>query len=1458
MRSARCCRLREEAAGTLRPVGFGSNLIKHTRAAVEDNCTICLESYEAGLPPGDATPFVDARFRALGLIGQALQSIVHSNKGADVHERLTVAVRGWPGPSHADGKDHRWVPAHHEPPPAPERQTGLADWRAWLAGLGVPLDLVYLCCALLGHQVPSNPHTARFMLVEAQHGHEPWDAWFHVAFVERENATGAVLPDASRLLQVRIDPSFLDAVRHARDQVISEQLLDRSLDVLWWVKFAHGERPMFLRDVSVGLAAGVAMAGRSPEARKVPTHWFFSGSVEDFDSDDELADAAPLMAKYNHLRSARPEAQLIVPQPALTTFQREMGPVLRIKGVRSVREVSGLAADPSARSRLLLPFGNPALRPVSPWTLNKLERVAVAAEEGGAAALVTGAPGTGKSDLLRTLREGMSDRWIVAHHRCDLYRPVRRVFAPFRDLLEQLRRCLREEDRTDEALVLDALLHDLEAPFSASPDVDRFRFRRGSIGRRLFERITSTLGELSKNRPIALFLDDLHWADETSQALFRHLAGSIHGDGRRLLLVGGMHLEAGQEHPDLLNETGTCVDMEALPAERKKDRVRAALARGGCTQPDPDLVQLLLERAGANILHLQLTVNWLQGTGKLSTERGRWALVDVDARDVPDIDDIIRWFVVGYGPGGTEETLRHAAVIGRELSLDTLRRTTGNDPHELEQLLEHSELVQVMNTKDKSRPSYEFLHPSFAVWIQNNLDDDKSLLHRNVASAYEAELAKKTGRKRPWHTQQPHVDEDVCHLLALHWQQGGRPDLAVEHWMDLAVRDRRCGAYDTALRDREQEVACRHDHTPSDPDAAREWHLQQVDALVDQATIYGLRLRDEDDLGRADEAIDKARRALRHVLESSVPGTHEGPERLPGASGALWWLESARAEAEAGEIARLRNRLDQAQACLEAAMHWGERLRMLASEHDDRLRRPAWRVLAVAGCRLMTVYTARAMRYLKHEANDEDARRAQEVRAMYLCTRLLALSQDPLFQGSPEAAELRVRVLYAKGNVFFWFEGHTHLAEQYYIRARDLLRQTSPSAPTAVGAPVGSADEDVYNMLARLRLSLRDLPGAIEEYDTFQRWADDVGAREHQAAAAYTAALIHTVVATASEPWRSQWGIHGSLDEAAARLETAIQALLFSPEPALRALLLRRWIAARPERDEDPTIWDQHLRLALKSVWGEVPEDLLADPAAHLYCELVPEVGWWVEEQVNGQPLGPTLRAALERYRALGQADDDTTGTWDNMIDLPDEIAARVRALLSRSFFRDRVQAVAEKVEQLRRLHYPGDEKRCMLQCAALIHDCLIERSSTELERLAEDWEITDDRLVARAHPDWLHGLLGHRLIEQELAERFENEGDEGFKRELLAAIKFHSWPGIDMAPSTQLFYVAVQLVKPELAHQVTREVRANLERLASGPATLRQAVMETARLMVARRQARGQTVHPRTVELLHCDFGDA
>ena len=122
---------------------------------------------------------------------------------------------------------------------------------------------------------------------------------------------------------------------------------------------------------------------------------------------------------------------------------------------------------------------------------------------------------------------------------------------------------------------------------------------------RLFDSVASFLVAAARDRPMVLFLDDLHWADEPSLLLLKHVAGEIGSSG--LLIVGTYRdVELGRHHPlaRVLGELGGDPHLAGRllarvdRALRRDDGGREAAARPGPGGARADRRQPLLRRRG--------------------------------------------------------------------------------------------------------------------------------------------------------------------------------------------------------------------------------------------------------------------------------------------------------------------------------------------------------------------------------------------------------------------------------------------------------------------------------------------------------------------------------------------------------------------------------------------------------------------------------------------------------------------------------------------------------------------------------------------------------------------------------------------------------------------------------------------------------------------------------------------
>jgi DNA-binding SARP family transcriptional activator len=154
--------------------------------------------------------------------------------------------------------------------------------------------------------------------------------------------------------------------------------------------------------------------------------------------------------------------------------------------------------------------------------------------EGGQVAVVGGEAGSGKTRLVRELARYAADRGtLVLYGGSD---PV--VNAPYQPFVEAIEFLMRVSDPVafDRCLgtgraELARILPDLSPAPPPGADDPATELRR------LHGAVAELLTRVSRQRPLLLIVDDIHWADASSVRLFLQLARSAPEAGARLLLL---------------------------------------------------------------------------------------------------------------------------------------------------------------------------------------------------------------------------------------------------------------------------------------------------------------------------------------------------------------------------------------------------------------------------------------------------------------------------------------------------------------------------------------------------------------------------------------------------------------------------------------------------------------------------------------------------------------------------------------------------------------------------------------------------------------------------------------------------------------------------------------------------------------------------------------------------------
>lgn len=316
----------------------------------------------------------------------------------------------------------------------------------------------------------------------------------------------------------------------------------------------------------------------------------------------------------------------------------------------------------------------------------------IEAATGGSGRLfvVAGEPGIGKTRLSQEATLACGQRgFVVATGRC--YEPHRSVpYYPFLEALSSLLAAAPEPVRAQVPARWPHLMRLLpEGPggvpsdTGASPQEEQVR---------LFWAVTGFLQAISEAAPVALLLDDLHWADDASLELLQHLAR--HTRGHRVLLLGAYRdVEVGRRHP-----LGRA--LRDLERERLIERVPVRrLGREGTERMISDRIghdlsgeftDLVYSHTDGHPLFVQEVLHALIERGDVYRQDGRWASREISEIGVPaSVRDTIADRASRLSERA-QETLSEASVLGQAFDFDDLEALTALSEDELEAALEEA------------------------------------------------------------------------------------------------------------------------------------------------------------------------------------------------------------------------------------------------------------------------------------------------------------------------------------------------------------------------------------------------------------------------------------------------------------------------------------------------------------------------------------------------------------------------------------------------------------------------------------------------------------------------------------------------------------------------------------------------------------------------------------------------
>ncbi|GAA3264228.1 BTAD domain-containing putative transcriptional regulator [Nonomuraea helvata] len=369
-----------------------------------------------------------------------------------------------------------------------------------------------------------------------------------------------------------------------------------------------------------------------------------------------------------------------------------------------------------------------------------------AATDGARIALVTGEAGLGKSALLEHLGRRLErDGWLVVTGRC----PEVDSAPPAWAWTEALRAVAASRSPGEFADDLAPLLTDT-GPVNADATAGRFRLRQA---------VWKWLAAVATERPVAVVLDDLHWADAATLEL---LGGGL-GMRAPILVVAAYRADESGHLTETLASLARATPLRlALPG--LNDEAVGELVRAEC-EADEETIAGIAERTGGNPFYVRESARLLNGEGAL-----------VALSEVPEgVRDVLRRRLARLPEGGVS-VLRLAAVAGRESSVDVLVKAADTDEDGVMDALDAGVIAGLL---DEPGPGLiRFVH----ALVRDTLIADVSRLratrmHARIAAALEG-------------------TDDIA-ALAHHYARAGSPK-AVGYCVQAAERAEARYAHDVA------------------------------------------------------------------------------------------------------------------------------------------------------------------------------------------------------------------------------------------------------------------------------------------------------------------------------------------------------------------------------------------------------------------------------------------------------------------------------------------------------------------------------------------------------------------------------------------------------------------------------------------------------------------------------------
>ncbi len=404
------------------------------------------------------------------------------------------------------------------------------------------------------------------------------------------------------------------------------------------------------------------------------------------------------------------------------------------------------------------PQAAPVVLPVSPFLM--AERTAFVGRESegsairaaidrartghGSIVMLWDGPGVGKTRLAMEMAEYASSRGF----RCSVGRCYERdephPYLPFAEIIESnLAQAASLDDYRRQmgpyAAELAQIAPSLRRIF---PDLPKpLELPAAQQRTYLLQSLAEAMAEAARTRPCMYLLEDLHWADESTLALFIYLAHRI--AQIPAVIIGTYRSEYSENSPSLVRTLEELIRMGVRPQKLgglSKDAVAQMLHRLSQREAPESLVSLIYEESQGYPFFVEEVYRHLLEEGKVFDEGGQFRTdIEIAESDVPENVRLIIDRRLERLDDGEKRALAAAAVIGRSFSFQLLSAISHIDVDELFNVIEKAlQMGVIVPSSEGPETPFTFAHELVRQTLVAGISVPRQeQLHASVAAAIE-------------------------------------------------------------------------------------------------------------------------------------------------------------------------------------------------------------------------------------------------------------------------------------------------------------------------------------------------------------------------------------------------------------------------------------------------------------------------------------------------------------------------------------------------------------------------------------------------------------------------------------------------------------------------------------------------------------------------------------------------